>query len=283
MEQLSFEVLNRIDLPDSLSTIGIEPKKRKAHRFYYHSPLASHPQHRPTFIVNRRLNSWRETTTKQFECPVDLAIRLYNCTIGELTAILRSVLPPVLHAGTITNTGNPLTISIERTHPIRSRYLENFFWERRIPLNVAREYCVEAWYKRGNNAYATLAFRNYSRGFELFDRNRRYRLQPCRPTHIRHGSRSLAVFLHALDLLAYVSLMSVPASRMIDLLVLNAPIAFPVVQEILDAYGEQHLFLPNDAAGIHFCKQAIRALPECQDRRGMYGDHSCLNDCICHP
>jgi hypothetical protein len=129
MEQLSFEVLNRIDLPDSLSTIGIEPKKRKAHCYCYLSPLADHPQHRPTFIVNRRLNSRRETTTKQSGSLADLAIRLYNCTIGELTAILRSALPPVLHAGTITNTGNPLTISVERTHPIRSRYLENFFWD----------------------------------------------------------------------------------------------------------------------------------------------------------
>jgi len=274
MELFSFEVLNRIDLPDFLSTIGIEPKKRKAHCYCYLSPLAGHPQHRPTFIVNRRLNSRRETNTKQSGSLADLAIRLYNCTIGEVTATLRSTLPPVLHAGTITKAGAPPAMAIERTHPIRSGYLENFVWEHCIPLHVAREYCVEAWYKRGNNVHATLAFRNYSRGFELFDRNHRYRLQPCRPTHIRHGSRSLAVFPHALDLLAYVSLISVPASRMIDLLVLNAPIAFPVVQEILDAYLEQHLFLLNDAAGIHFCKQTIRALQECQDHRSMYAERS---------
>lgn len=202
MGQFSFEVLNRIDLPDLLSTIGIESKKRKAHCYCYLSHLAGQPQHRPTYIVNRRLKSWRETTTKQSGKLADLAVQLYDCTIGELKAILRSALPAVLHAGTMTNASSTPVIAIERTHPIRSSYLENFVWERRIPLHVAREYCVEAWYKRGNNVHATLTFRNYSRGFELFDRNHRYRLQPCRPTHIRHGSRSLAVFRHALDLLA---------------------------------------------------------------------------------
>jgi len=283
MEQLSFEVINRIDLVDFLSTIGIEPKRIKAHLFYYISPLAGHPQHRATFIVNRGLNCWRETTTRQTGTLADLAVQLYNCTIGELTAILRSALPPVLQSAAVAIKNTPPAITIERTHPIRSTYLENFLWERRIPLDVAREYCIEAWYSRGNKTYAALALPNDDGGFELFDRYQMNRIPPSGPTYIRHGSISLAVFRYAPDLLTYVSLISVPASRISDLLVLNGPVAFPVVQAILAGYRESHLFLPNDAAGILFSKQAIRALPQCQDHRGMYAGYPCLNDWVCHP
>ena len=282
MEQLSFEVINRIDLVDFLATIGIKPKSLKGYRYYYLSPLTGHSQKKPTFIVNRHLNRWRETSTKESGNVADLAVRLYNCTIGELTSILRAALPPVLHGSAITNTSNPPAIAIERTHPIRSTYLENFLWERRIPLNVAHEYCVEAWYSRGNNVYASLAFRTDGGGFELFDRYHEYRVPPCGPTHIRHQSKSLAVFRNVLDLLTYVSFMSVPASRITDLLVLNAPIAFPVVHETMAAYREQHLFLPNDAAGILFSTQAIRTLPECQDHRSMYLGYANLNAWICN-
>jgi len=283
MEQLSFEVINRIDLVGFLSTIGIEPKRIKAHRLYYISPLAGHPQHRATFIVNRRLNGWRETTTRQSGQLADLAVRLYNCTIGELTAILRSALPPVLQSAAVAIKNAPPAITIERTHPIRSTYLENFLWERRIPLNVAREYCMEAWYSRRNRTYATLALPNDVGGFELFDRYRRNSIQPSGPTHIRHGAKSLAIFRHALDLLTYVSFISVPASRITGLLVLNAPVAFPVLQETLATYREIHLFLPNDAAGILFSTQAIRVFPECHDHRSMYAGYPTLNDWICHP
>lgn len=283
MQQLPFEVLNRIDLVDFLSTIVIEQKERKAHRYYYLSPLAGHPRHRPTIIVNRRLNRWRETTSKESGNLADLAVRLYNCTVGGLTAILRSAFPPVLHNSAITVANNLPAIAIERTHPIRSTYLENYLWERWIPLNVAREYCIEAWYTRSNNVYATLALDNNGGDFELFNRNHQYRIPASGPTHIRHSSRSIAVFRHALDLLTYVSFMSIPASRIIDLLVLNAPVAFPVLQDLLAGYHEQHLFLPNDAAGILFANQAVRTLPQFEDHRSLYAGYACLNDWICHP
>jgi hypothetical protein len=283
MEQLSFEVINRIDMVDFLSTIGVEPKRIKAHCFYYISPLAGHPQHRTTFIVNHHLNRWRETTTRQAGTLADLAVRLYDCTIGELTTILRAALPPVLQSAAVAIKSAPPAIAIERTQPIRSTFLENFLWERRIPLDVAREYCVEAWYSHGNKTYAALALPNDAGGFELFDRYRRNRVQPSGPTHIRHGSNSLAVFRHALDLLTYVSFMSVPASRITDLLLLNAPVAFPVVQEMLAGYCEKHLFLPNDAAGILFSTQATRVFPESHDHRSMYAGYLTLSDWICHP
>ena len=281
MEHLSFEQLNRIDLVDFLTTIGIQPKKRKAHRYYYLSPLAGHPIHRPTFIVNRHLNRWRETSTNQVGSLADLAVRLYNCTIGELTGILRSALPPVqqIHAAKSSN-GIPL-VTLQQTHPVRSSYLERFLWERRIPLHVARQYCLEAWYNRKNQLYHALAFCNDTGGWELFDSNRHYRVAPCGPRLISHQSVSVAIFRHVLDQLTYVALFGGPDHQLPDLLVLNAPIPFPAVHEIIQTYHHIHLFLPNDATGTAFSIQAARSLKNCHDHQPLYRGYPTLNDWIC--
>lgn len=282
MEHLSFEQLNRIDLVDFLATIGIQPKKRKAHHYYYLSPLAGHPDHRPTFIVNRHRNRWRETTAKQAGNLADLAVRLYDCTIGELTGILRSAVPPVQQIRAVKGVDNTPLVTIDQTHPIRSSYLERYLWERRIPLHVARLYCLEAWYSRGNNHYHALAFRSDAGGFELFDRNRHYRIPPCGPTHIRNQSQSVAIFRHVFDLLTYVALFAGPIRQLPDLLVLNGPVTFPAVQEIISPYQYKHLFLPNDAAGIAFSTLAVRVLQDCHDHRSLYFGYASLNDWICH-
>src|ERR1700722_20876333 len=120
MEQLSLNQINKIDLVDYLATLGIQPKKRKAHIHYYCSPLPGHPTSRPTFIVNRHQNRWRETTTRQTGRLADLAVNLYDCTIGELTVKLRAVLPPVSRDQSETCPISQPTITVERTHPIRS-------------------------------------------------------------------------------------------------------------------------------------------------------------------
>jgi hypothetical protein len=281
MEHLSLEELNRVDLFDFLTTIGIQPKKAKVHLYYYLSPFAGHPNHRPTFIVNRRLNRWRETTTKQAGSLADLIVRLYDCTIGELSTILRAALPPVSQSAAFKDNNTAPLISIERTHPIRSTYLEHFLWERRISLPVARQFCIEAWYTRGNNVYASLAFRGDAGGFELFDRNHHYRITPCGPTHIQNNSQSVAVFRDVIDLLTYVTIVPTPIAQLPDFLILNAPVAFPAVQEIISHYRYKHLFLPNDAAGIAFSTQAIRMLPNCFDQRCLYTGYPNLNHWIC--
>src|SRR5580692_1083728 len=203
MNSLSFEQINQIDLVDFLTSIGIDPKKRKGHRYYYCSPLAIHPAHRPTFIVDRHLNRWRETTTKQAGRLADLAVNLYDCTIGELTTHLQAALPPVPRDNPAASTNPQPVITVEQVQPIRSPYLQRYLWERRIPLHVARLFCLEASYTRQNQLYQTIAFRNDAGGFELFDKYHHYRILPSGPTHINNQSQPIAVFRHILDLLSF--------------------------------------------------------------------------------
>ncbi len=280
MEQLSLDQINTIDLVDYLATIGIQPKKRKAHNHFYCSPLPGHPASRPTFIVNRRLNRWRETTTRQSGRVADLAINLYDCTIGELTAKLQAALPPVSRNQSETCPSCQPKITIERTHLIRSAHLLQFLWERRISADVTRQYCMEAWYSRENKLYHALAFRNDAGGFELFDRYRQYRVPAAGPTLIAHHSRNVAVFRHVLDMLSFATIFPGPDGDYPDFLVLNAPVPFQAIRQIIEPYRTIHLFLPNDASAGVFSSQATSILPACKDHRPLYHGYPTLNNWI---
>lgn len=281
MEQLSLDQINKIDLVDYLATLGIQPKKRKAYNHYYCSPLPGHPASRPTFIVNRHLNRWRETTTRQTGRLADLAVNLYDCTIGELTAKLLAALPLVSRSRLGIHPISQPNITVERTHPIRSAYLQQMLWERRISADVTHKYCVEAWYTRDNKLYHALAFPNDAGGYELFDRSRQYRVPVAGPTLLTHHSTDIAVFRHVLDMLSFATIFPGPAGNYPDFLVLNAPVPFQAVRQIIERYHTAHLFLPHDESASVFCNQATANLPACRDHRPLYQGYSTLNHWIC--
>lgn len=282
MEQFSLSDLNGIDLVNYLSSIGITPKKRKSYHYYFLSPLAGHPENRPTFIVNRLHNRWRETTTKQSGSLSDLVVRLYDCTIGELTTILRAAIPPVqqLITGPCLDTLTKPTI--DRIRPIQSVYLEQYLWQRRIILDVAHIFCKEAWYYKDEAIYHAIALPNDAGGFELFDPNRTIRIPPHGPTLIRLRGQQIAVFRDVFDTLTYISICSIPIPKLPDLLILNGPIPFEAIVSTISPYKTQQLFLPNDAFGIAFSTQAAKSLLRIQDYRNIYQGYRTLNGWNCH-
>jgi len=172
-------------------------------------------------------------------------------------------------------------ITIEQTHLIRSAYLERYLWERRIPLYLARLYLLEAWYRREQNIYHALAFPNNTGGFELFDRKRNFRVPPYGPTILSHQCQDIAIFRDVLDLLTFAALFTGPVLKFPDFLILNAPIPFQAVQQIIAPYTHKHLFLPNNAFGIAFTNQATHTLPNCHDHRSLYPGYPTMNDWIC--
>jgi len=177
--------------------------------------------------------------------------------------------------------GNIPPVTVEQTHPIRSTYLERYLWERRIPLDVARLYLLEAWYRWEKNTYHALAFPDNAGGFELFDRNRKFHVPPFGPTFICHQSKDIAIFRSALDLLTFAALYAGPIQEFPDFLILNAPIPFRAVQQIIAPYIHKHVFLPNDGAGIAFGNQAVHTLQNCYDHRSLYAGYPTINDWIC--
>jgi hypothetical protein len=208
-------------------------------------------------------------------------LSFYDCTIGELTDLLQAALRPVTQNTSAALSDHQPTVTVEQTQPIRSAHLQRWLWERRIPLHVAQLYCLEAWYYDAGKLLSALAFRNDAGGYELFHRRRRCRASPSGPSFLKSDAPSIAIFQHALDLLTFAAIFPGPVSHFPDFLVLNAPVAFPVVRPILQPYRMKHLFLPNDTFGTAFTSLAMNNLKSCHDHRRLYKGYPSLNDWVC--
>src|SRR5664279_2309304 len=130
---------------DFLAKLGHQPSKIKGNDYWYSSPLRN--EKTPSFKVNRKLNRWYDLGLGIGENIIDFAILYNNCTIGEFLnqisghfsfqkpfTILEDNPPKI-------NTENK--INILREKPISSLLLLRYLHKRRIPIDIAEQYCVE--------------------------------------------------------------------------------------------------------------------------------------------
>jgi hypothetical protein len=281
---MTLEEINKLDIVDYLASIGIQPQKISGRNFWYLSPFPDRNERTPSFKVNRQLNRWWDFGTGEGSTLIDFGIRYYNCTIRELTEKF---------SGGITTTENvpqkqaareaeaEQKIQILETYPLRSFYLERYLWERRIPLDVARQYCVEAQYTFGPKPYYAIGFKTDAGGYELRNKFHKYSSSPKSPTLISHGAKDIAVFEGFFDMLTFVSHINTTAKDLPDLLVLNSTSFFESHIPIMDSYRHKHLFLDNDATGDKYTGMVVGKAGY-TDHRDLYGGHTDLNQWATH-
>jgi len=173
-------------------------------------------------------------------------------------------------------------IQILHTYPIRSFYLMRYLWERRIPMDVANQYCVEAQYTFGPKPYYAIGFRCDAGGYELRNKFHKYSTSPKGPTLISHNAKDVAIFEGFFDLLTFVSFITIPADNLPDLLVLNSVAFFDNAMSVMDTYRYKHLFLDNDATGSKFTETALKTKSGFRDHRSLYKGYNDLNQWVCH-
>lgn len=285
MVTLSLDDINKLDIVDFLASIGIEPKKVSGHNYWYLSPLPDRTEKTPSFKVNRKLNRWWDFGIGEGSTLVDFGIRYYNCTIRELKEKLSG---PALSPRNVPQ-HNPTAdvdaeqeIEILHTYPIRSFYLIRYLWERRISLDVARQYCVEAQYTFGPKPYYAIGFRSDAGGYELRNKYHKYSTRPKGPTHITTPSNDLAIFEGFFDLLTFVTFIDIPHTVLPDLLVLNSASFFEAAIPLMDTYRNKHLFLDNDRTSDKFTKMALAKKKGFIDHRSLYTGYNDLNQWACN-
>src|SRR5450432_1256397 len=148
MENNKFNCIeaNRIDLVDFLSNLGYPPQKVRNNDFWYLSPLRN--EKTPSFKVNRSLNRWFDFGDGRGGNLVDFGILYHRCSIGDFLEILdRPSISPKQFPETFSNDKfqeepkNKLQILAVR--PIVSVALLRYLQKRRIPHDIAHQYCKE--------------------------------------------------------------------------------------------------------------------------------------------
>jgi hypothetical protein len=153
MALLTLTEINQLDIIDFLASLGHQPEKVSGHNYYFLSMLPERLERKPSFKVNRKKNRWIDFGYDGREHSlVDLGILLFDCSIRELVTRISqpgSVNKTVSRQEPAHTDEGGKKLSIIDSTPIRTSYLIGYLWERRIPLSVARRYCVEVHYSFG--------------------------------------------------------------------------------------------------------------------------------------
>lgn len=156
-------------------------------------------------------------------------------------------------------------------NPALCRYLE----DRRIPLDVARQYCEEVHYELDGRHYFALGFPNNSGGYELRNKYFKGCIAPKDFRLITVGdASSIAVFEGFFSFLSFliwnrreVSGVCLPHS---NYLILNSLSFFDKCRPLMESHNRIFLFLDRDKAGIHATQRVLGIAPKYKDMSHEY-------------
>ncbi|MGJ1327428.1 toprim domain-containing protein [Sphingobacterium multivorum] len=275
---LSISEAKQIDMVPYLSLIGFEPEKIRANDFWYRSPLRI--ENTPSFKVNRKLNRWYDHGIGRGGNLIDFGILFFECTVAELLKKLDdgfSFQTPVVGLPKITGEREN-KISVTRDYPLSSTALLNYFKERRIPTDVADNYCMEVRYEMDGRKYFGIGFRNDLGGWEIRNPYFKGSSSPKAPTSFKNLSKEIMVFEGFMDFLSFLSLHKNIPFETYDYTVLNSISFFEKAREFLESHERINLYLDNDKAGQNCAAYALSLDSRYTDTSTLYKYHKDLND-----
>jgi hypothetical protein len=282
--------LKKMDLVDYLETLGYIPQKIKGNDYWYLSPLRQ--EKTASFKINRRLNLWYDHGIGEGGSLIDFVMAYFNCTVRELVSQVASRQNLKLSFERAQNgiqkeyPEKEGKIGILDARPIKSISLKEYLKLRKIPFEIAIQYCVEVDFKLYGKTYTTLGFKNNSGGYELRSPAFKGSSAPKTVTYLEGDGAELAVFEGLFSFLSYQTLKEQEGCRQTifqsqgqpGFLILNSLSFFEKSRLIMESHGKVHLFLDRDEAGRKCTQKALLWSPNYQDQSGFYKRYKDLND-----
>lgn len=267
-----------MDMVDYLSTLGYEPEKIRNTDYWYLSPLRD--EKTPSFKVDRKRNWWYDHGLGKGGSLVDFGIEYFHCTTGELLEKLSSSLSfhqPVRQSIGIADEPES-RIKVVGNFALSSFGLLRYLAERRIPVEIADQYCREVRYELNTKTYYGIGFKNDSGGFEI--RNPFYKTSsaPKDITTFANGAKEVVVMEGFFDFLSFMSInKNIPADSF-DFVVLNSVALFERARPFMEQHDGIRLFLDRDATGQNCSRFALSISNKYTDESSLYANHKDLNE-----
>lgn len=282
---LSISEAKEIDLVSYLNDLGFRPEKVVRGNYWYLSPLRE--EKHASFQVNRKKNLWYDFGIGEGGTIIDFAMRYHHCSIAQCLEKLQNpfaaLLPPSdPRQSTAVQKRTTRIISVSSIiNPALCHYLR----ERKIPLELARQYCSEVHYRAHGKQYFAIGFKNKSGGYEL--RSARFKgcIAPKDVTIIRKkDAKAIAAFEGFFSFLSYLACKEKSPALLPELkshyLILNSLALFKKNRKIIEAHDQIHLFLDLDPAGNKATEMALGWDKRYHDERQFYQGHKDLNEML---
>lgn len=278
-QRLSIQQIKEMDMVDYLSKLGYKPAKIRNADFWYLSPLRN--EKTPSFKVNRKLNRWYDHGLGKGGNLIDFAILHQNCTIGEFLQKLNddfSFHQPVFHQHSKLKTEKKLNVLQEFS--ISSFALLRYLEQRRIPIDIADQFCREVRYQLNDKIYYGIGFKNDSGGYEIRNPFFKTSSSPKDITTIKNKSKEAVVFEGFFDFLSFMAVHENQATNESNFVILNSVSFFEKARPFMEQHEIIRLYLDRDATGQNYSHYALSLSNKYKDESKLYEHHKDFNDWI---
>lgn len=263
--------------------------RKGAAKDMWFSPLRSESE--ASLHINREKNVWHDFGANVGGTNVKLVQLARHCSKAEAEAFIAK-LDPVLERDRreVTVPSAP-THEIRRIRDISAGYLKNYLDDRKIPLELAREYCKEMLVFNHEHKvnYTWMGFPNNSGGWAMAHPNGQKRTTRADITTIdtegrittKPSSKKVAVFEGFWDFLSW-QVMQSSVKPTCDIVVLNSVNNIEKARSYLAQHDRVGAFMDRDAAGRR-CHDRICQIMgskgrEVLDMSDLYKGHKDLNE-----
>lgn len=277
-QRLSISEVKQLDMVDYLSLLGHEPAKVRKDDYWYLSPLRE--ENTASFKINRRLNQWYDHGIGKGGNLVDFAILYYDCSVGEVLQLLNhdfSFHQPPFQA-TFNSSPSKSRITILGTYELNSYSLLRYLNQRRISVEIVRQYCREVRYEMNSKSYYGIGFENDSGGWEIRNPYFKSSSSPKDISTFNNNADEVCVFEGFMDFLSFKTLHKSLPENSQDFVVLNSISLFERARPVMEGHRSIRLYLDRDVAGRDCTHRALSLSTKYQDESSLFKNHKDLND-----
>ncbi|PRZ22764.1 toprim domain-containing protein [Flavobacterium granuli] len=267
-----------LDLINYLAVLGFKPSKIKGSDFWFLSPLRV--EKTPSFKVNQKLNCWYDHGIGKGGNLIAFGLLYYNCSISELLQNLSHTFslqkPITQHAN--EDPKRTYKIQILKEEPLASPSLLRYLEQRRIPIKIAQQFCVEIRYALNKNTYYGIGFKNDLGGFEIRNPYFKTSSSPKGITSFDNCSNEVVVFEGFIDFLSFKATTKNLPENSQDFVVLNSVSFFERARPFMENHQSIRLFLDRDETGQNYTSRALSLSTKYTDESKLYEHYKDLND-----
>lgn len=277
-QRFSLSEARKIDMVHYLSSLGHEPVKIRSNDYWYLSPLRD--ENTASFKINRQLNRWYDHGLGKGGNLIDFAILFHDCSVGELLQLLNndfSFHKPAFPDTSIKQKTED-KIRMLKESILSSDALLKYLNQRRIPVEIARQFCREVHYKLNDKIYYGIGFKNDSGGWEIRNPYFKSSSSPKDMTTFINGADEVSVFEGFMDFLSFQILHKNLPKNSQDFVVLNTLSFFERARPFMEGYRSIWLYLDRDVAGKKSSQRALSLSTKYHDESSLYKSHKDLND-----
>ncbi len=271
------EQVKEMDIVGYLSKLGYAPTKIRNVDHWYLSPLRE--ERTPSFKVNTKLNRWYDHGLGKGGNLIDFGILYHRCTVGEFlhkVAADVSFHRPELHEPKKTIAEPKITIL--QDFIISSFPLVQYLGQRKIPLEIAWQYCREVRYGLNGKIYYGIGFKNDAGGYEIRNQYFKASSSPKGITTFNNGAKEVSAFEGFTDFLSFQAMHQNQPKKDTDFLILNSVSFFEKARSFLEEHEEIKLYLDRDATGQNYSRYALSLSKKYKDESKLYTGHKDLNE-----